>query len=82
MTTWDVYLPVAESLALDRRLSALAKATTGANDPRSKAAVRADVATALLLGQPVTAADGTVLTEANLPTPTTWRTSASSRPAR
>ena len=74
MTTWDVCLPVAESLAIDRRLDALAKATTGANDPRSKAAVRADVAATLLLGQPVTALDGTPLTQANLPTPTTWRT--------
>jgi hypothetical protein len=74
MTTWDVCLSVSDSLAIDRRLDALAKAATGANDPRTKAAVRADIASTLLLGKQVTTADGTVLSPANLPTPTTWRT--------
>ena len=74
MTTWDVCLPVASSLAIDRRLTRLAGAARTPADPRTRAAVRADIATALLLGQPVTTADGTVLTPANLPTPTTWRT--------
>jgi hypothetical protein len=73
MTTWDACLPVAESLAIDRRLTALAEAATGPDDPRTRAAVRADIATSLLLGQPVTRADGTALTPANLPTRTTWR---------
>jgi hypothetical protein len=74
MTTWDACLPVAASLAIDRRLTRLAKAAHTPGDPRARAAVRADIATALLLGQPVTSADGTVLSAANLPTPTTWRT--------
>jgi hypothetical protein len=74
MTTWDVCLPVAESIEIDRRLSALAKAARGPNDRRSRAAARADVATALLLGQPVTALDGAPLAPANLPTAMTWRT--------
>jgi hypothetical protein len=74
MTTWDVCLSVADSLAIDGRLDALAKAATGAGDARTKAAVRADVAATLLLGQPVIAADGTVLSPANLPTSRTWRT--------
>jgi hypothetical protein len=74
MTTWDVCLPVAASYEIDRRLSALAKAATRPGDPRSRAAVRADIATTLLLGQPLTAPDGTELNPANLPTPTTWRT--------
>jgi hypothetical protein len=73
MTTWDVCLPVAQSYEIDRRLNALAKAATSADDPRSRDAVRADVAATLLLGQPVTAPDGTVLTPANLPTRVAWR---------
>jgi hypothetical protein len=74
VTTWDVCLPVAESIEIDRRLSARAKAARGPNDRRSRAAARADVATALLLGQPVTAPDGAPLAPANLPTAMTWRT--------
>ena len=45
--------PGAESLAIDRRLTDLAEAATRAR-PAHPAAVRADIATALLLGQPVT----------------------------
>jgi hypothetical protein len=74
MTTWDTCLPVAASLAIDRRLTRLARATRTPGDRRTRDAVRADIATALLLGHPVTTADGTVLTPANLPTPTAWHT--------
>jgi hypothetical protein len=73
MTTWDACLPAAASLAIDRRLTRLAKAVHIPGDPRARAAIRADIATALLLGQPVTAADGTALSPANLPSPTGWR---------
>jgi hypothetical protein len=73
MTTWDACLPAAASLAIDRRLTRLAKAVHTPGDPRARAAVRADIATALLLGQPVTATDGTVLAPANLPSATGWR---------
>jgi hypothetical protein len=72
MTTWDACLPVPASLAIDRRLARLARAAHTPGDPRTRDALRADIATALLLGQPITTADGTTLTEANLPTPTTW----------
>jgi hypothetical protein len=74
MTTWDACLPVAASLAIDRRLTALATATRTPGDPRARDAVRADIATALLLGHPVTTADGAVLAPANLPSATCWRT--------
>ncbi len=74
MVTWDVTLPVAQSLAIDTRLSELAKAAKRQGDRRSRAAARADIATAALLGQPLVASDGTVLSPANLPTTTVWRT--------
>lgn len=74
MVTWEVTLPVAQSLAIDSRLTRLAQVAKKPGDRRARAAVRADLAVAALLGQPLVDSDGTVLAPANLPTTTVWRT--------
>jgi len=63
MGTFTGYLPIAQLVAIDDRVDALARAASAPADPRSAGARRMDVVVDLLLGRPLTGPDGTVLTE-------------------
>jgi Domain of unknown function (DUF222) len=71
MGTFTGYLPIEQLVAVDDRVDALARAAKAPGDHRSAGARRMDVVVDLLLGRPVTTADGTIAAE---PVPgRTWK---------